>query len=97
MLPQPGLRLAENYFAASGRQVLHISGTTGIEPGDLLGVAHAPLMCAPIAVFQRTNSAPAVSPPTNASEVAAFSEASLAAAAATASPSPALLQRLTPE
>ena len=54
-------------------------------------------MHAPIAVFQSTNSAPAVSPPTNAPEVAAILEPSLAAAAATASPSPALLERLTPE
>ena len=54
-------------------------------------------MRAPIAVFQSANSAPAVSPPTNVPEVAAISEPSLEAAAATASPSPALLERLTPE
>ena len=54
-------------------------------------------MRAPIAAFQSTNSTPAVSPPTNATEVAAISEASLAGAAATASRSPALLERLTPE
>ena len=96
MLPQPDL-LAEEHIAASGRQVLRISGATDLESCDLLGVAHAPLVRAPIAVFQSTNSAPAVSPPTNAPEVAAISELSLAAAAATASPSPALLERLTPE
>ena len=54
-------------------------------------------MRASIAVFQSTNSAPAVCPPTNAPEVAVISEPSLAAAAATVSPSPALLERLTPE
>ena len=97
MLPQSDLLLDEEHFAASGRQVLPISGATDLEPGDLLRVAHAPLMRAPIAVFQSTNSAPAVSPPTNAPEVATISEPSLAAAAATASPSPALLERLTPE
>ena len=74
MLPQPDLLFAEEYFAASGRQVLPISGASDLEPGDLLGVTHAPLMRAPIAVFQSTNGAPAVSPPTNAPEVAAISE-----------------------
>ena len=54
-------------------------------------------MRAPIAVFQSTNSEPTVSPPTNAPEVAAVSEPSLAAAAATASPSPTLLAHLTSE
>ena len=97
MLPRPDFLLAEEHFAASGRQILPISGATDLEPDDLLGVAHAPLMHAPIAVFQSTNSAPAVSPSTNALEVAAISEPSLAEAAATASPSPALLERLTPE
>ena len=51
-LPQPDLLLAEEHVAASGRQVLHISSAADLEPGDLLGVAHAPLMRAPIAVFQ---------------------------------------------
>ena len=97
MLPQAALLLAEEHFAASGRQVLPISGATYLEPGDFLGVVYALLMRVPIAVIQSTNSAPAVSPPTNAPEVAAISEPSLAAAAATASPLPALLERLTPE
>ena len=44
-----------------------------------------PLMRGPIAVFQSTNGAPAVSPPTNAHEGAAISELSLAAAAPTSS------------
>ena len=97
MLSRPDLLLAEEQFAASGRQVLSIKGATDLGPGDLLGDAHALLMRAPSAVFQSTNSAPAVSPPTNAPEVAAVSEPSLEAAAATASFSPALLECLTPE
>ena len=97
MLPQPDRFLAEKYFAASGRQGFPISGATDLEAVDLLGVAHAPLMRASIAVFKSTNSAPAVSPPTNAPGVAAISEPSLAELAATVSPSPALLERLTPE
>ena len=67
---------------------------TDLEPDDLLGVAHAPLMRAAI-VFQSKNSAPALSPSTNVPVVAAVSEPSLTAAAAKASPSPALLERLT--
>ena len=54
-------------------------------------------MRAPVDVFQRTNSASALSPPTDLPEVAAAAESSLTAAAATASPSPAMLERLLPE
>ena len=95
--PQPDVLLAEERFAASGRQILPISGATDLEPGDLLGVAHATLMRAPIAVFLGTNNASAFSPPRNAPEVAVISEPSLAAATATASPLSALLECLTPE
>ena len=73
-MPQPDLLLAEEQFAASAQQVLPISGATDLDPSDLLGVAHAPLMRAPIAVFQIPNSAPAVSQPINALEVAAMEE-----------------------
>ena len=73
MLPQPDLLLAEEHVAASGRQVLPIMGATDLDLGDLLGVTHAPSMRAPVAVFQGTNSTPAVSPPRNAPEAAAIS------------------------
>ena len=97
MLPQPGLLLAEERFSSSRRQVLPTSGATDLEPGDLLGVPPVPIMPSPIVVFQSTNSAPAVSPPTNAPEVADISEPSLTAAATAASPSPALFERSIPE
>ena len=96
MLPQADLLLAEEHFAASGRQVLPISNATYLEPGDLLGVEHALWMRAPIAVIQSTNSAPAVSPPTNAPEVAAISDPSRSSCShglTLAYP----LERLTPE
>ena len=73
MLPQPNL-LLEEHAAASGRQILCTSGAIYLHSGNLLGVAHAPVMRAPIAVFQSTNSAPAVSPSTNAPEIAASLE-----------------------
>ena len=38
---------------ASGRQVIPLVGVPNLEPGDLLGVAHAPLMCVPLDALQR--------------------------------------------
>ena len=90
MLPQPDLLFAEDHTATSGRQVLPMVGAADLGPTELLGVPDAPLVRAPIDVFQRTDSAAAFSPSTEVSEVAAVSEPSLTAAAATASPSPAL-------
>ena len=59
-------------------------GAADLGPTELLGVPHAPLVRAPIDVFQRTDSAAAFSPSTEVSDVAAVSQPSL-----TASPSPA--------
>ena len=90
ILPQPDLLFADEHFAAAGRQSFPwLAQRT-------LRVAHAPLIRARIAVFQRTNSAPVLSPSKNASEVSTLSEPSLTAAAATASPLPALLEGMTP-
>ena len=97
MLPQPDLPFAEEHFVASGRQVLPMVGTADLEPGDLLGVARAPLTCAPIDVFQRTNRAPVLSPSTDVPEVAAVSDSCLTAAATMASTSPALLDHFASE
>ena len=69
-----------------------------LEPGDLLGVAHAPLMCVPLDALQddgRPSGPP--SDPTGVTPVSAVTAPPLAAVAATASPSPALFERLTPE
>ena len=43
MLPQPGILSMQEHFVASGRQVLPLTGVADLEPGDLVGVADAPL------------------------------------------------------
>ena len=52
MLPQSGLPQNQEYFVASGRQVLSLIGVADLEPGYTLGVAHAPLMSVPLDVLQ---------------------------------------------
>ena len=44
MLPQPSFLSTQEHFVASGRQLLPITGVADLEPGDLVGVAHAPLL-----------------------------------------------------
>ena len=51
MRPQPDLLSAEEHFVASGQQVLPLAGVADLEPGDILGVAHAPLMRVPLDVL----------------------------------------------
>ena len=98
MLPQSGLPSVEGYFVASGRQVLPHVGGADLEPGDILGLAHAPLMCVPRDVLQHDSRAPGLSPgPPVPTPISAVTASPLASAADTASPSPALLERLTPE
>ena len=75
----------------SGRQVLAPIDAADLEPCDLFGVAHAPLTRVPIDVVQSTNST------TDVSQVSAVSDSPHAAAAATASPTPTLFERLTPD
>ena len=96
-LPQPGLVFSDEHFVALGRQVLPMVAAADLEPGDLLGVVHVPLMRAPIDAIQGEDSVPALSPSTDVGEVAAVSEASLTTAAAAASPSLVLLARFPPE
>ena len=86
---------SEEHFVASRRQVIPLVGMSNLEPGDLLGVAHAPLMCVPLDALQH-DGRPSSDPP-GVTPVSAVTASSLAAAAATASPSPALLEHLTPE
>ena len=43
MLPQPGILSMQEHFVSSGRQMLPLIGVADLEPGDLVGVAHAPL------------------------------------------------------
>ena len=93
----PDLLVAGEQFVTSGRHVLPMVGAVDFEPDDLLGVAHAPLMRASVDVFQRTDSAPALSQSTDVPEIATVSETCLTAALATASTSPFLPERLIPE
>ena len=98
MLPQSDLPSEEEHFVASGRQVVPLIGVSNLEPGDFLGVAHAPLMCVPLDAIQHDGrpSGPSSDPP-GVTPVSAVTASPLTAAAATTSPSPALLERLTPE
>ena len=98
MLPQSDLPSQEEHVVASGRQVIPPVGVSNLEPGDLLGVAHAPLLCVPLEALQHEGrpSSPSSDPP-GVTPISAVPASPLAAAAATASPSPALLERLNPE
>ena len=97
MLPQSDLPSVEEHFVASGRQVLLV-GMADLKPGDMLGVVHAPLICVPLDVLQHDSRAPGFSSdPPAMTPISAVTASPLAAAAATASPSPALLWRLTSE
>ena len=52
LLPQFDLPSEESHFVASGRQIIPLVGVSNLEPADLLGVAHAPLMCVPLDALQ---------------------------------------------
>ena len=98
MLPQSDLPSVEEHFVASGRQVLPLVGVANLEPGDILGAAHAPLMCVPLHAMRHDSRAPGLSSgPPAVTLISAVTASSLAAAAAATSPSPALLERLIPE
>ena len=57
MLPQPGILSMQEHFVASGRQVLPLTGVADLEPGDLVGVAHAPLLRVPLDASQHVTHA----------------------------------------
>ena len=98
ILPQSGLTSKEEHFVASGRQVIPLVGVSNLEPGDLLGVTHAPLMSVPLDALQHVGRSSGLpSDPPGVTPVSAVTAPPLAAVAAPASPSPALLERLTPE
>ena len=48
MMPQPGILSMQEHFLASGWQVLPLTGVSDLEPGELVGVAHAALLSVPI-------------------------------------------------
>ena len=52
VLPQPGIRSMQEHFVTSGRQVLPLTGVADLEPGDRVGVAHAPRLSVPLDALQ---------------------------------------------
>ena len=58
MMPQPDLTSVEEHFVASGRQVPPLVEVAALEPGDTLGVAHAPLLSVPRNVLQQSTPSP---------------------------------------
>ena len=98
MLPQSDLPSEEENFVASGRQVIPLVGVSNLEPGDLLGVAQAPLMSVPLDALQLVGRPSGLSSdPPGVTPVSAVTAPPLAAVVDTASPSPVLLERSTPE
>ena len=57
-LPQPDMPSVGKHFVASGWQVLPLVGVADLEPGDILGVARARLLCVPLDVWQHDSRAP---------------------------------------
>ena len=57
ILPQPGMLSMQEHFVAPGRQVLPLTGVADLEPGDLVGVAHAQLVRVPLDALQHTTHA----------------------------------------
>ena len=78
--------------------MIPLDGVSNLEPGDFQGVAHAPLTCVLLDASQHDGRRScSSSDPPGVTSISVVTTSPLAAAAATASPSPALLERLTPE
>ena len=95
ILPQPDLLSVEEHVVSSGLPVLHSVGVVDLERGDLLAVAHAPLLRVPLDALQHNSrvTGPSSGLP-SALQVSAVADSPFTAVAKT-SPSPALLERLT--
>ena len=63
LMPQSDLLSVEEYFVTSRRQVFPIVGVgvADLEPGDILGAAHAPLMSVPLDPLQLDYRVPKIS------------------------------------
>ena len=100
MLSQPGILSVPEHFVASGRQVLPLTGFADLEAGDLVGVAHAPLLRVPIDALQHATRAAEPHPGQTADCQVPAVTSSLdtgEAASPVMSPSPALVERLNPD
>ena len=93
MLPQPGIRSMQDHFVAPGRQVLPLTGVSDLEPDDLVGVTHVPLLRVALNAMQKGDQ-PAEPHPSKTAERqvsdVTSSPAIGEAASAVTSPSPAL-------
>ena len=96
MLPQSNLLAGHEHFVASGRQVRPLTGAADLEPGDLVGVAHVPLLRVPLKGLQHAYQAADDHPERTAAPqapAAMRSPAPVEAATAVTFPSPELLER----
>ena len=53
MLPQTSMFSSEEHFVSNGRQRLPLAGVSFLQPGDILGVASAPLLQIPLSAVPR--------------------------------------------
>ena len=87
----------QEHFVASGRQLLPLTGVADLESGDLVGVAHAPLLSVPLGALRHAAHVAEPYPGQFAdgqvSAVRSSPDTGEAASAVTA-PSPTLLKRL---
>ena len=90
----------QEHFVASGRQALPLTGVADLEPGDLVGVTHYPLVSVPVRALQHATHYgepyPGHFADCQVSPVTSSPDTSEAASAVTP-PSPAILERLSPD
>ena len=85
------------HYVASRRQVLPLTGVADLEPGNLVGIAHAPLLRVPLGALQHASQTAEPHPGQTADCQVSAVTSSLATGEAVSpvtSPSPALLERL---
>ena len=91
-MSQPNLFSVEKHFVASGRQVLPLAGVADLEAGDILGVAHAPPIIAPLDFWKHDHRV--ANPPSGLFESLALAASPIAAPTL---PSSAPLERMSSE
>ena len=97
ILPQPDFISGQKHIVASGCQVLPLTGVADFDPGELVGVADAPLLRVPQGALQHTTHAAGPHAGQTAdSQVSAVAPSpdTEVAAPTVPSPSPALMGRL---
>ena len=100
MLLQPGILSMQEHFVASGRQVIPLTGFEDRKPGDLVGVALAPLLRVPLDALQHHTHTgepyPGQTADYQVSAVTSLLDTGETASAVTPT-SPALLERFNPD